>query len=115
MWALWAMVPQPIIPIFIWNPPHIFMVSHDVEFCAEYADRCALFFDGNIVSENTPREFFSGKSFYTTAANRMSRGIIENAMLADDIIYALTGKKPEKKNDDTKPEQSLLDLILGSI
>ncbi len=76
----------------------VIMVSHDVEFCAEYADRCALFFDGGIVSENTPREFFSGKSFYTTAANRMSREIIDNAVLAEDIIYALTGKKPEKKD-----------------
>ena len=29
----------------------ILMVSHDIEFCAKYADRCALFFDGNIVTE----------------------------------------------------------------
>lgn len=35
----------------------IVMVSHDIEFCAEYADRCALFFDGNIVTENRPRAF----------------------------------------------------------
>ena len=78
----------------------IVMVSHDVEFCAEYADRCALFFDGGIVSEGSPLEFFSGKSFYTTAANRMSRGILENAVLAEDIICALTGEKPKKNNDD---------------
>ena len=44
----------------------IFMVSHDVEFCAEYADRCAMFFDGDVVSEGTPKEFFAGNSFYTT-------------------------------------------------
>ena len=28
----------------------ILMVSHDIEFCAKYADRCALFFDGSIVT-----------------------------------------------------------------
>ena len=85
----------------------VVIVSHDVEFCAEYADKCALFFDGSIVSENTPREFFGGKSFYTTAANRMSRGVIENAVLADDIIYALTGEKSEKKEDDYSPTLNL--------
>ena len=41
----------------------ILMVTHDIEFCAEYADRCALFFDGEIVSCGTPKEFFSGNSF----------------------------------------------------
>ena len=51
----------------------IFMVSHDVEFCAEYADRCAMFFDGDVVSEGTPKEFFAGNSFYTTSANRIAR------------------------------------------
>ena len=51
----------------------IFMVSHDIEFCAEYADRCAMFFDGDVVSEGTPKEFFAGNSFYTTSANRIVR------------------------------------------
>lgn len=51
----------------------IFMVSHDVEFCAEYGDRCAMFFDGDVASEGTPKEFFAGNSFYTTSANRIVR------------------------------------------
>ncbi|WP_425756101.1 ABC transporter ATP-binding protein [Ihubacter sp. rT4E-8] len=51
----------------------IFMVSHDVEFCAEYADKCAMFFDGDIVSIGTPKAFFSGNSFYTTTANKIIR------------------------------------------
>ncbi|MDR0852341.1 MAG: ATP-binding cassette domain-containing protein [Clostridiales Family XIII bacterium] len=64
----------------------VLIVSHDLEFCAQYADRCALFFDGNIVTENAPRAFFSGNSFYTTAANRMSRHIFEEAITAEDVI-----------------------------
>jgi energy-coupling factor transport system ATP-binding protein len=64
----------------------IVMVSHDLEFCAAYADRCALFFDGSIVTENIPREFFSGNSFYTTAANRMSRHIFDGAITVDDVV-----------------------------
>ena len=48
----------------------VVIVSRDIEFCAEYADRCALFFDGSIVTENAPREFFSGNSFYSTNTAR---------------------------------------------
>ena len=51
----------------------LFLVSHDIEFCAEYGDTCAMFFDGGIVSQGAAREFFRGNSFYTTAANRMAR------------------------------------------
>ncbi len=70
----------------------IVMVSHDVEFCAKYADRCAMFFDGAVVTEGAPRDFFSGNSFYTTAANRMSRSLLPNAITAEDVIRACGGK-----------------------
>jgi len=64
----------------------VVMVSHDVEFCGRYGDRCAMFFDGKIITTNAPRKFFSGNSFYTTAANRMSRHIFENAVNVNDIV-----------------------------
>lgn len=64
----------------------ILMVTHDIEFCAEYADECAMFFDGSVVSQDTPRVFFSGNSFYTTAANRMSRHLFDNAVTYKDVI-----------------------------
>ncbi|TEB16750.1 putative HMP/thiamine import ATP-binding protein YkoD [Pelotomaculum sp. FP] len=66
----------------------ILMVSHDIEFCARYADVCALFFDGGIITQNTPRAFFSGNSFYTTAANRMARHIFPAAVTIEDVIEA---------------------------
>ena len=69
----------------------ILMVSHDIEFCAKYADRCALFFDGNIVTEAEPRTFFSGNSFYTTAANRIARDILLDAVTSEDVIAACGG------------------------
>ncbi len=72
----------------------IILVSHDIEFCAEHATRSAMFFDGSIISESPPRAFFSDKSFYTTSANKMSRGIIDNAILDTDIIYACGSKPP---------------------
>lgn len=64
----------------------IIMVSHDVEFCAKYADTVSMFFDGGIVTTNTPNRFFSGNSFYTTAANRMSRHLFENTITNEDVI-----------------------------
>ena len=74
----------------------VLMVSHDIEFCAKYADRCALFFDGSIVTEGAPRAFFSGNSFYTTSANRMARELLPEAVTAEDVIAACGGKiEPE--------------------
>ena len=72
----------------------ILMVSHDIEFCARYAHRCALFFDGSIVTDAPPREFFSGNSFYTTSANRMARGLIPDAVTAEDVITVCGGELP---------------------
>ena len=70
----------------------VVVVSHDVEFCAEHADRCALFFDGAVVSEGVPREFFSGNTFYTTASNRMARELIPGAITVRDVAAALGGR-----------------------
>ena len=64
----------------------ILMVSHDVEFCARYADRVSMFFDGQILTTDTPRRFFGGNSFYTTAARRMSRHLFDYAVTAEDVV-----------------------------
>ena len=64
----------------------ILMVSHDVEFCARYADQVSMFFDGQILTTDTPRRFFGNNSFYTTAANRMSRHVFCQAVTAEDVI-----------------------------
>ena len=62
------------------------MVSHDLEFCARHATRCALYFDGSIAAAGPRVPFYSGNSFYTTAANRMSRHLFEGAITAEDVI-----------------------------
>ena len=72
----------------------VVMVSHDVAFCARYAHRCALFFDGSIVAEGTPRDFFSGNSFYTTSANRMARDFCPRAVTPEDVIAVIGGTVP---------------------
>ena len=72
----------------------VLMVSHDVEFCARYAHRCALFFDGSISAEGTPRAFFGGNSFYTTSADRMARGLLPHAVTAEDVMAGIGGTVP---------------------
>ena len=64
----------------------VVMVSHDVEFCARYADAVSMFFDGQILTTDTPRRFFGGNSFYTTAAARMSRHVFSMAVTAEDVV-----------------------------
>ena len=64
----------------------IVMVSHDVEFCVKYADIVSMFFDGQMLTTDTPRRFFGNNSFYTTAANRMSRHVFSMAVTAEDVV-----------------------------
>ena len=67
----------------------IFMISHDIEFCASHADRCGLFFDGSIAASGIPRDFFAGNNFYTTAANRMARKYFPLAVTGKDVVECL--------------------------
>ena len=62
----------------------VLLVTHDVEFAARCADRCALFFRGEIVSEDAPARFFDENSFYTTSANRICRGWYEGVATVED-------------------------------
>lgn len=64
----------------------IVIVTHDVEFAAEYSDTCGMFFDGNIVTSGVPKSFFSENNFYTTSANKMSREIFKGAITCKDVI-----------------------------
>lgn len=64
----------------------VITVSHDIEFCAEFADHCALVFQGSVVTENNTRKFFQGNSFYTTAANRMTRHLFPEVVTIEDVI-----------------------------
>lgn len=66
----------------------LLIVTHDVEFAAQCADRCGLFFRGALTSVGTPQEFFSQNSFYTTAASRMGRGYMENAVTVEELAEA---------------------------
>lgn len=74
-------------------------VSHDIEFCAEFADRCAMLFNGEVISCDAPRSFFKGNTYYTTSAAVMAKGFIDNVLLTEDIIKALGGTVPKVCED----------------
>ena len=73
----------------------LLVVTHDIEFAALCADRCAMFFGGEAVSVLPPYEFFDKGSFYTTAASRIARGQYEGVVTVDDL--AAICLKNEKK------------------
>ena len=64
----------------------IVLVSHDLEFCAEYSDYVGMFFDKTVSGIDSPQAFFSQNNFYTTSAARISRNIIDGAVTAKEII-----------------------------
>ncbi len=73
----------------------IVIVTHDVEFAARTADRCAMFFRGEVTSVDEPRAFFSENNFYTTAVNRMTRGLFKGCVTLEDAVYALGLQKQQ--------------------
>lgn len=76
------------------------IVTHDLEFAASYADRCALLFDGQITSEDEPHAFFAGNRFYTTAARLIAGDILPGAITCEEVIEACKGFSEEKRSLD---------------
>lgn len=48
------------------------IATHDVEFAASFANRCALLFQGEIVADDTPETFFRGNLFYAPPLHRLT-------------------------------------------
>jgi len=73
----------------------IVIVTHDVEFAALCADRCAMFFRGNVISQENTRAFFAKNSFYTTSVCRMTQGYYDNAVTVEDAatLCNVNGRK----------------------
>ena len=69
----------------------IVAVTHDVEFAGEFASRCGLLSDGKIAGVGAPQEFFCSVDFYTTAARRISKGIIDGCVTCEQVVKACKG------------------------
>ncbi len=67
----------------------ILMVTHDIEFSAEYADRCGLFFDGDVMAVGEAKEFFAGNNFYTTSSNRVASEWFPAAVTWEEVAQCV--------------------------
>lgn len=74
----------------------IVMVTHDIEFAAKNAERCAMMFDGAITVTGTAAQLFKGNYFYTTAINRATRSsqlpevlTLEEAILTWPVLVTI--------------------------
>ncbi len=63
----------------------IILVTHDPEFAAGCADRCGLFFRGEVVALQESRAFFDKNHFYTTAAARIAKGYAEGVVTSEEL------------------------------
>lgn len=75
------------------NGISIIVVSHDIEFASTCADRCAMLFGGEIVSEGEPHEFFAQNSFYTTASNKIMRSFDNRIITVDEAVSSLEWRR----------------------
>ena len=64
----------------------VLLISHDVEFAALCADRCAMFSQGRIAACDTVERFMSENRFYTTAASRITRDRYDGAYTAERAV-----------------------------
>jgi energy-coupling factor transporter ATP-binding protein EcfA2 len=67
----------------------VVFVTHDIEFAAQVATRCAMMFRGEITAEGDPHAFFTGNAFYTTAVGRITRGA--------GVLEVLTPEEAKKR------------------
>lgn len=63
----------------------ILMASHDLEFCAEFADRAGMMFDGKIEGIADVEEFFSDNYFYTTASAKITSQQKQRILLPERV------------------------------
>lgn len=101
----------------------IVAVTHDAEFAAETADRCAMFFRGQNICTAPSRDFFKSGSFYTTPFVPMTKGVFKDTpvTLADTISAyneatkrkntAACGKAPTVGDETVTRDNRLTDLV----
>lgn len=63
----------------------IITASHDMEFCAKFADQCGFMFAGHLNTLLPTKSFFADNFFFTTPINRIVRDQVRDALLPGDL------------------------------
>ncbi len=64
----------------------VIIVSHDLDFAADIADKVSFMSDGRIALSDSPRLVFSKLSLYTTQVRRITAEYLETAVSAEDFV-----------------------------
>ncbi|MGB4215898.1 MAG: ABC transporter ATP-binding protein, partial [Thermacetogeniaceae bacterium] len=68
----------------------VVLVTHDVEFAAEYAARVVMIFDGMVACDG-PREVLGESIFYAPQIARMFRGIAQGVLTVHEGLEKVSG------------------------
>lgn len=63
----------------------IVLTTHDLDFVAEYSERCLLLFDGTIQLDSIPKAIFANSSFYTTSIHRLVKDFLPGSITIGDV------------------------------
>jgi energy-coupling factor transport system ATP-binding protein len=67
------------------------LVTHDVEFAAEYARQVAVMFDGRIVAAGSKYQVLKGSAFYSPQIARLFNNIRDNVLTVADALESMNG------------------------
>lgn len=77
----------------------VVLVTHDVEFAAEYAKRVVIMYDGRIVCDGPGRQVLGQSLFYSTQMSRMCRGYIPDILTVEEAVKVLAPVLSESRRD----------------
>ncbi len=77
----------------------IFMVAHDVEFAAEYADKIILIDGGTIIAKGNKKEVLTNSTFYSPQISKLFHNISDNIVTLNEGKEVLSTIIKRKKNE----------------
>ncbi|QEK11388.1 ABC transporter ATP-binding protein [Crassaminicella thermophila] len=78
----------------------IFMIAHDVEFAAEYADEIILLDGGSIIARGNKYEMLTNSTFYSPQISKLFHNFVENVVTLDQgevILRNMIGSDQKEK------------------